>query len=356
MFDSIFFSRTSRICLSILDFLLVSAGFIFFLPSIAFSAQVSLAWDPEDADVAGYRVYYGTSPLNYQFKQDAGNNTTITVSNLQDRTSYYFSVTAYDLLGNESGYSSEICYAASAVCTYAISPVSQSLDASGGAGTVSISTGSGCPWTAVKNVSWIILTSNGSGTGNGEVKYTVSANASGSPQSGTIAVAGQTFTVAQPAVMTSYTLNINPTGAGAGRLTNDPAGTAFDAGTVVTLTATPDEKSSFEGWSGGCSGISPTCRLTMNSDASVTAAFALKTYTITAKAEANGSISPSGPITVNSGGSRLFTFSPNRGYRIAYIKVDGLSVGRPSTFLFGNIRGNHRIEALFVPLHHFNRR
>jgi hypothetical protein len=352
MLDSIFFSRTSRIYLSILGFLLVSAGLFFFLPPIAFSAQVSLAWDSAmDADVAGYKVYYGTFPLNYQFKQDAGNNTTITVSNLQDRTSYYFAVTAYDLLGNESGYSSEICYAALAVCTYAISPVSQSLDASGGAGTVSISTGSGCPWTAVKNVSWVIITSNDSGTGKGEVNYSVSANVSASPRAGTMAIADQTFTVTQPAAMTQYTLDTTPTGTGAGSLTNNPAGTTFSAGTVVTLTATPDEKSTFAGWFGGCSGISPTCRLTLNSDTSVTASFALKTYTITASAEVDGSISPSGPITVNNGGSQLFTFSPNRGYRIANIRVDGVSVGNPSTFLFGKIQANHRIDVLFSPLH-----
>jgi hypothetical protein len=351
MFDSIFFSRTSRIYLSILSFFLFSAGFIFSFAPLAFSAQVSLAWDAEDADVAGYRVYYGTSPLNYQFKQDAGNNTTITVSNLQDRTSYYFAVTAYDLSGNESGYSSEICYAASAVCTYAISPVSQSLGASGGAGTVSISTESGCPWTVVKNVSWVILTSNGSGTGKGEANYSVSANVSASPRAGTMTIADQTFTVTQPAAMTQYTLDTTPIGAGSGGLTNEPAGTTFDAVAVVTLTAPPDENSTFAGWSGGCSGTSPTCRDSMNSDASVTASFTLKTYTITASAAVNGSISPSGPITVNNGGSQLFTISPNRSYRIADIRVDGVSVGNPSTFLFGKIQANHRIDVLFSPLH-----
>jgi hypothetical protein len=357
MLDSIFLARTSRICLSILAFLLVSAGFIFFFPALAFSAQVSLAWDSAmDADVAGYRVYYGTSPQSYQSKQDAENSVTITISNLQDRTPYYFAVTAYDLAGNESEYSSEICYSAPSTCPFAISPLSQSMGAAGGVGTISISTGSGCTWTAVKNVSWVIITSNGSGTGKGEVSYSVSANVSASPRAGTMTIADQTFTVTQPAAMTQYTLNTAPTGAGAGGLTNEPAGTTFDAGAVVTLTATPDENSTFAGWSGGCSGTSLTCRVSMNSDASVTASFALKTYTITASAESNGSISPSGPITVNDGGSRLFTFSPNRGYRIAHIKVDGVSVGRPSTFLFGNIRGNHRIEALFVPLHRFYRR
>ena len=130
-------------------------------------------------------------------------------------------------------------------------------------------------------------------------------------------------------------------------MTNNPTGSTFNAGTAVTLTATPDASSTFAGWSGACSGTSPTSTLTMNANASVTATFNLKSYTITATAGANGSISPQGTVSVNYGGSQNFTITPNSGYRIADVKVDGVSVGAVTSFLFGTVISNHTIEATF---------
>jgi hypothetical protein len=53
------------------------------------------------------------------------------------------------------------------------------------------------------------------------------------------------------------------------------ASASYPAGTVVTLTATPGPLSSFDKWSGHCSGTSSTCKLTMNADKDVTARFSL---------------------------------------------------------------------------------
>ena len=50
-------------------------------------------------------------------------------------------------------------------------------------------------------------------------------------------------------------------------------------------------------------------------------------YTITASAGANGSITPSGNVTVNYGASKSFTITPNAGYAVASVLVDGGSVG-----------------------------
>jgi hypothetical protein len=129
-----------------------------------------------------------------------------------------------------------------------------------------------------------------------------------------------------------------------------PAGSTFTVGTVVTLTATADGNSAFAGWSGACSGASPTCKVTMNSNTSVTATFTLQRCTITARAGANGSISPPGTVTVRYGASQTFAIKPNKGYRIVEVKVDGVSVGSPGTFLFGKVMSNHTIEANFAPL------
>jgi hypothetical protein len=90
-------------------------------------------------------------------------------------------------------------------CTYGISPTSANVGASGGSGTVSVSTQAGCSWTATSNASWITITSGASGSGNGTVTYSVAAN-TGAARTGTLTIAGQTFTVNQAAggVSSSY--------------------------------------------------------------------------------------------------------------------------------------------------------
>ena len=76
----------------------------------AVAGNASLAWDPvTDADLAGYRVYYGTSPGVYTLSVDVGNVTQTTISGLTDCTTYYFGVKAYDTAANEStAYSNQV--------------------------------------------------------------------------------------------------------------------------------------------------------------------------------------------------------------------------------------------------------
>lgn len=81
-------------------------------------------------------------------------------------------------------------------CVYGISPMGAEYPSGGGNGSVSVSTSSGCGWTAASNASWLTVTSGASGSGNGVVNYTVGAN-SGVERTGTLTVAGKTFTVYQ---------------------------------------------------------------------------------------------------------------------------------------------------------------
>jgi hypothetical protein len=148
----------------------------------------------------------------------------------------------------------------------------------------------------------------------------------------------------------TYTLTVSKTGTGSGTVTNSPTGSTFNAGTVVTLTAAPAASSTFAGWSGACTGTSPTCTVTMNVNTSVSAAFSIKTYTITATAGAGGSISPQGAVSVNYGGSQSFAITPNSGYQVADVKVDGVSVGAVTSFLFGAVMSGHSINAAFSPI------
>lgn len=60
--------------------------------------------------MAGYRVYYGVASRSYTEVIDAGNATTVTVSNLVAGTTYYFALVAYNALGLQSDYTGELTY------------------------------------------------------------------------------------------------------------------------------------------------------------------------------------------------------------------------------------------------------
>lgn len=82
-------------------------------------------------------------------------------------------------------------------CSYSISPQSQNLSAAGGPVTVAVSSRTGCNWVSASNASWITVTSGSSGTANGSVTLSVAANATTASRTGTVTIAGQTFTVVQ---------------------------------------------------------------------------------------------------------------------------------------------------------------
>ena len=78
-------------------------------PSVAAAADVTLAWNPAtDGVTTGYIVYYGTAPQAYTQQIDVGNVTTFVFTGLQDGTTYYFAVRAYDAIGNLSDASAEV--------------------------------------------------------------------------------------------------------------------------------------------------------------------------------------------------------------------------------------------------------
>lgn len=81
-------------------------------------------------------------------------------------------------------------------CTFTLSSTGQSFSSAGGTGTVNVNTSSGCGWTATSNSNFISITAGATGTGPGSVSYSVAAN-SGAGRSGTLTIAGQTFTVNQ---------------------------------------------------------------------------------------------------------------------------------------------------------------
>ena len=88
-------------------------------------------------------------------------------------------------------------YSAELGCTFVIDPTSTNVAVGGGTGSVSVTAGAGCGWTATSNdPSWLTVTSGSPGSGNGTLGYSVAAN-TGDARTGTITIAGQTFTVNQ---------------------------------------------------------------------------------------------------------------------------------------------------------------
>lgn len=90
---------------------LVVFSFILLFAQNVYSAQVTLAWDPNtEAGIAGHVIYTGSSSRAYDVSVDVGNQTTYTLSGLADGQTYYFAVTCYDTYGAESNYSEEVSW------------------------------------------------------------------------------------------------------------------------------------------------------------------------------------------------------------------------------------------------------
>ena len=71
-------------------------------------------------------------------------------------------------------------------------------------------------------------------------------------------------------------------------------------------------------------------------------------YTIEATAGAGGSISPSGSVSVREGRDQTFTITPDKGYAVSNVKIDGKSIGAVKSYTFENVSRTHTIEAIFV--------
>ncbi len=97
--------------------------------------------------------------------------------------------------------------AAAVSCSYSIGPPTspQSIGVEGGTGSITVTAGAGCGWTAASNdTPWLTVTSGSSGSGSGSVGYSVTPNNLTSVRTGTLTIAGATFTFNQTAC--SYTL------------------------------------------------------------------------------------------------------------------------------------------------------
>jgi hypothetical protein len=168
-------------------------------------------------------------------------------------------------------------------CSYSINPTSANHTSASETGTVNITTSdSACSWTSLSNDSWITVTSGSSGNGNGTISYSISANTS-PPRSGTLTIAGETFTINQEGL---FTLTVTKTGAGIGSIISNPSGITCDTGNICSSSFTPNNKI-------------------------------------------------------------ILRIKPSAGNRVSAVRVDGVSIGRAHTVTFRELTSDHTVEVTF---------
>jgi hypothetical protein len=95
-------------------------------------------------------------------------------------------------------------------CSFAVSPGTAAFGADGGTGGVSVTSPAGCSWTAAASGGWVSITSGTTGSGNGNVAYSVGSNAGTDARTATITIGGQAHTISQTgrsATVCSYDLS-----------------------------------------------------------------------------------------------------------------------------------------------------
>jgi uncharacterized repeat protein (TIGR02543 family) len=135
--------------------------------------------------------------------------------------------------------------------------------------------------------------------------------------------------------------------AAGGVITGATSQTVNQGASGTSVTAVPQVGYHFVTWSDG-STVNPRTDTNVTADITITAAFAIDTFTITPSAGSNGSIDPSGSMSVNYGSTQSFTINPSTDYHVQDVLVDGGSVGAVTSYTFMNLTENHTIAVTFA--------
>jgi len=168
-----------------------------------------------------------------------------------------------------------------------------------------------------------------------------SGDASGTDNPVDITMDGNKTVTANFAINT-YTLTVNATN---GSVTRDPDLTDYPHGTEVTLTAVPDPGYHFTGWSGDASGTDNPVDITMDGNKTVTASFAINTYTLTVNAT-HGSVTRDPDMTDYPHGTEVeLTASADPGYHFTSWSGDASGTDNPVDI---TMDGNKTVTASFA--------
>ena len=134
---------------------------------------------------------------------------------------------------------------------------------------------------------------------------------------------------------------------------------------AITLNTPTRPGYTFTGWSGtgltGENNLTVTIEKGSTGDRSYTAHWryngggssGYSYYTIKATAGTGGSITPSGNVSVREGRDQTFTITPDKGYAVFNVKIDGRSIGAVKSYTFENVKRAHTIEVSFTRANEF---
>jgi hypothetical protein len=154
---------------------------------------------------------------------------------------------------------------------------------------------------------------------------------------------GYTFT-------TAVAYNITATAGANGTVT--PSGvTSVQSGLNQTYTITPNTGYALATLTVDGSTVTSATTYTftnVTATHTIAATFTLLSFNVTASTGANGTVTPSGVTAVNYGANQTYTITPNSGYSVATLTVDGVSIAAATTYTFTNVTATHTIAATFT--------
>jgi hypothetical protein len=176
----------------------ISALFVLGLTLPAFGRNVTVAWNAnKETDLSGYVIRYGTSSRTYTASVDVGKRTSFALT-LDDFTTYYVAVEAYNIAGGRSVLSSEVVVGPDySTCGFQLNKASATIGGAASSLTVALSAQPACPWSAVSYSSWIRVAGRTATRGPGTVSLAISANTSGTPRLGTVVIGTRSLLVTQ---------------------------------------------------------------------------------------------------------------------------------------------------------------
>ena len=155
----------------------------------------------------------------------------------------------------------------------------------------------------------------------------------------------ENMTIKAKWTVNQYTLIFDPNGG------STIAPITQDYGTAITAPADPTKTGyTFAGWTPAIPTTMPAENLTVTAQWRYNGggSSGYSYYTTKAAAGTGGSISPSGNVSVREGADQTFTITPDKGYAVANVKIDGKSIGAVKSYTFENVRRTHTIEVIFM--------
>ena len=221
------------------------------------------------------------------------------------------------------------------IATYTIGASAGSGGSINPSGSISVNHGANQTFTITPN------------TGYGVSNVLVDGASVGAVSSYTFSNVTANHTISASFAVNTYTINAS---AGPGGSVSPSGAVAVSGGATQTFTITPNSGYRIadvlvDGSSVGA--VSSFTFTNVNASHMISASFAANTYIIAASAGVGGTITPSGSVSVNHGSNQIFTITPNTGYTVSNVVVDGSSVGAVATYTFNNVTAAHTISATF---------